>query len=197
MIRKYTTVIIIVFLLILNSCNASDRKTTIYIQAFDDCPNQKIEQLKTDLEKIIGNVVVNKSIALPYFALNDLKTRYRADKLIRFLAQNTPLNGVTLGVTTKDISTTKGKYADWGVMGLGYCPGKSCVISSYRLKGKNQQEKLFKVAIHELGHTQGLPHCPDKSCYMRDAEGKDHLNEEIHFCGKCKNHLIKRGWDLK
>lgn len=82
-------------------------------------------------------------------------------------------------------------------MGLGYMPGNACVISTFRLKGNNQAEKLYKVAIHELGHTQGLPHCPDKSCFMRDAEGKDHLNEEVHFCPKCKAYLIKRGWNLR
>lgn len=197
MIRKVATLIVLTFYLTLNSCHASDRKTIIYIQPFNDCPKQKIEQLKSELEKVVKNVIVNKSTALPDFTLNDTKTRYRADKLIKFLAEITPKDGVTIGVTTKDISTTKGNYADWGVMGLGYKPGKSCIISSFRLKGKNQAEKLFKVAIHELGHTQNLPHCPTKSCYMRDAEGKDHLNEEIHFCENCKAHLIKRGWNLK
>jgi archaemetzincin len=55
-------------------------------------------------------------------------------------------------------------------------------------------EKLFKVAIHELGHTQGLKHCPVNDCLMRDAEGKDHLDEEKDFCKKCKAVLINAGW---
>lgn len=197
MIKQFSKILIVVFFFISSSCNASCKKNTVYIQPFNDCPKHKIEQLKSDLEKIVGNVVVSKSIALPYFTFNDARTRYRADKLIKFLSEKTSGNCVTIGVTTKDISTTKGKIADWGVMGLGYMPGKACMISSFRLKGKNQAEKLFKVAIHELGHTQGLPHCPDKLCYMRDAEGKDYLNEEVHFCEKCKVRLIKKGWNLK
>jgi hypothetical protein len=32
---------------------------------------------------------------------------------------------------------------------------------------------------------------------MRDAEGKDHLNELRYFCSKCKPVLIKAGWELK
>ncbi len=190
---------VIPIFMLLQSCNneKKDKNITLYIQPFNDCPKQKIDALKKELEKIYTNIVVNSSISLPDFALNSTKARYRADKLIKFLSENTSENGVTLGVTTKDISVTKGKYADWGVMGLAYKPGKACVISSFRLKGKNQDEKLYKVAIHELGHTQGLNHCPDKSCYMRDAEGKDHLNEEIHFCEKCKTHLIEQGWKLK
>jgi archaemetzincin len=41
-----------------------------------------------------------------------------------------------LGITDKDISSTKGVHADWGVMGLGFCPGSACVISSFRVKNK-------------------------------------------------------------
>jgi archaemetzincin len=82
-------------------------------------------------------------------------------------------------------------------MGLGYCPGKSCVASTFRLHGNNRFEKLVKVALHELGHTEGLNHCPEKTCLLRDAEGKDHLNEEKGFCASCKKYLIKKGWELK
>ena len=105
-------------------------------------------------------------------------------------------------MTNKDISTKKGKDPDYGIMGLGFCPGKSCIASTFRLNGKNKNEKLFKVAIHELGHTQGLAktntkHCPEKVCLMRDAEGKDHLNELKYFCSKCRPILINAGWELK
>jgi archaemetzincin len=129
--------------------------------------------------------------------MNRSKTRYRADSLIAYLSKTTKPGFLTIGLTDKDISTTKEKIADWGIFGLGYCPGKSCIASTFRLKGKNRFEKLFKVAIHELGHTQGLDHCPVKTCLMRDAEGKDHLNEEKEFCGKCKSVLVKAGWALK
>ena len=33
------------------------------------------------------------------------------------------------------------------------------------------RERLWKVAIHELGHTLGLPHCPNNGCLMQDAHG--------------------------
>jgi archaemetzincin len=87
-------------------------------------------------------------------------------------------------------------------MGLGYCPGKACIASTFRVKGKDKLEKLFKLSIHELGHTQGLArtktkHCPEKTCLMRDAEGKDHLDELKMFCSKCKPILENAGWSLK
>lgn len=76
------------------------------------------------------------------------------------------------------------------------------MASTFRLKGKNRLEKLFKVAIHELGHTQGLArtkskHCPEKSCLMRDAQGKDNWDQLKEFCPKCKPVLIQAGWALK
>jgi archaemetzincin len=83
---------------------------------------------------------------------------------------------------------------DWGVMGLGLQPGNACVISSFRLSKTDLRNQLFKVAIHELGHTQGLPHCRNLSCFMRDAEGKNPIDQETDFCPKCKAILKKKGW---
>ena len=144
-----------------------------------------------------SKIEINKPIALPIAALNTTKSRYRADSLLRILNSQTSNGNLTIGITTKDISSTKNNIPDWGIMGLGYCPGKACVASTFRLKGANKLEKLYKVAIHELGHTQGIPHCPIKNCLMQDAEGKDRLNDENGFCNNCKQKLIKAGWALK
>jgi len=169
------------------------KKAIITLQPFADIPRENVDYVAQYLKKIYANVVVNTPIEFPKNSLNQAKTRYRADSLIRFLSAQTKPGYLTIGLTTRDISTTK-NTPDWGVMGLGFCPGKSCIASSFRLKGKNKMEKLFKVAIHELGHTQGLPHCPVNDCLMHDAEGKDRLNEEKEFCKKCKSVLIKAGW---
>ena len=82
-------------------------------------------------------------------------------------------------------------------MGLGFCPGKACIASTFRLSKIETNKQLFKVAIHEMGHTFGLPHCAIKYCFMRDAEGGYPTNKEKDFCTKCKSFLIKHGWDKK
>lgn len=84
---------------------------------------------------------------------------------------------------------------NYGVMGLGFMPGNACVISSFRLGDKkNLHERLYKVAIHELGHNNGLPHCKEDSCYMMDAEGKMKLDNEHFFCNQCRCFLVQKSF---
>lgn len=130
---------------------------------------------------------------LPGFAYYKPMNRYRADSLISWMGRIAGKNETWLGITTTDISTTHRGKSDWGVMGLGFHPGNACVASSYRMKDKTH---FWKVAIHELGHTVGLPHCPVKSCFMRDAEKRNPTAEETAFCPSCKARLKQAGWKL-
>lgn len=170
---------------------------TVYLQPFSDFTPNQTENIRKELVKIYSDVKILPSIPFPENSLNEAKTRHRADSLIKFLDSQTPDNAMTIGLTNKDISTTKGDHKDWGVMGLGYCPGKACIASTFRLKKEKRTEQLFKVAIHELGHTEGLRHCPEKSCFMRDAKGKNTKDEEKEFCVKCKATLVAAGWMLR
>lgn len=129
--------------------------------------------------------------------------RYRADSIIKFQNQQIPKNvNYILGVTNEDISITKHdkngeilepkwKYCDFGIMGLAYRPGKSAIVSKFRIKSTNKKLealRLKKVAIHEFGHNLGLAHCPNKNCVMTSAAEKlatiDH--EKMALCEKCK-----------
>jgi archaemetzincin len=176
---------------------SANKQLTIIIQPFIDFKPNEANAVRNEVKKYYGKVIVNKPINFPPNSLNPTHTRRRADSIIKYLSIHTPAGFRTIGLTHTDISVTKDGKPDWGVMGLGYCPGKSCVASTFRLHGNNRFEKLVKVALHELGHTEGLNHCPEKTCLLRDAEGKDHLNEEKGFCASCKKYLIKKGWELK
>ena len=169
----------------------------IDIQPFSDMKKEQSEYVYHQLQNIYSNVEIKKEIELPKTAYYKPRNRYRADSLIGFLNKRTLPGHVIMGLTNKDISWTKGTIKDYGIMGLGLCPGQACVASTFRLSKTQTLEQLFKVAIHELGHTQGLPHCPVKTCFMRDAEGKNPTNEEKEFCAKCKALLISKGWTLK
>jgi archaemetzincin len=141
--------------------------------------------------------IIRPAIPLPSSAYYTPRARYRADTIISYLSRHIGADTVIIGITDQDISTSKGKIPDWGVMGLGYCPGNACVVSTFRLSQKNLSSQFYKVAVHELGHTQGLPHCPEKTCFMRDAEGGNPVNEETGFCQSCKSFLKNKGWNLK
>jgi archaemetzincin len=168
----------------------------VIIQPFDGISENQVMYIYNELKKVIPKVILNKSIPLPIRAYYKPRNRYRADTLNLYLKERTKNGYVTIGLTNKDISTDNGNIVDWGVMGLAYMPGKACTVSPYRLSKKNINDQYFKVAIHELGHTQGLPHCADIFCLMTDAKGKNNTDKEEGFCEKCKSFLVKKGWKL-
>jgi archaemetzincin len=176
------------------SKNLEQISQRIIIQPFKDLPEDELQMVVNGIKKSLPNVTIAKKIPLPALAYYKPRNRYRADSLIHWLNRNTPTGNVTLGLTSKDISSTKGQFDDFGIMGLGYRPGNACIASSYRLSKNNKAEELFKVAIHELGHTQGLPHCSEKYCFMRDAEGGNTTGEEKEFCFFCRKKLEENGW---
>jgi archaemetzincin len=168
----------------------------ISIQPFNGVDDKIVNELHMYLRKLYPYTNVLPATPIFFNAYHKQYHRYRADSIINILGKKANPNEVIIALTTNDISTTKDNYADWGVMGLGFCPGKACVASTFRLSKKNIAEQLFKVAIHELGHTQGLPHCANLTCYMRDAKGKNPTNEETGFCDVCKPKLVEKGWIL-
>ncbi|MEZ4231157.1 MAG: matrixin family metalloprotease [Polyangiaceae bacterium] len=143
-------------------------------------------------------------VPLPRAAYYAPRNRYRAEKLLKFLKQRLPADGFRiLGITTKDISTTKGKIKDWGILGLATIDGVACVISSFRTKRKTKNhqhalERFGKVAVHEIGHTLGLDHCPTEGCLMRDAHGSVlSTDREYDLCSEiCRRQLVRAGYEL-
>ncbi|NIF04411.1 Zn-dependent protease [Chryseobacterium sp. Tr-659] len=166
----------------------------IRIQPFKDIGAESVQKVAEGIRNVYPNVEVLDAMEFPENTYYKERNRYRADSIIKFLNAETKEGFVTIGLTSKDISATRGKIKDFGIMGLGFRPGKACVASKFRLNKENQDEQLYKIAIHELGHTQGLPHCPEKMCFMRNAEGKNPTNEETDFCKKCKAFLINKNW---
>ncbi|QHS62909.1 Zn-dependent protease [Chitinophaga agri] len=153
----------------------------------------QIRQAYEGIRKIYPKTTVLPAQDMPAFTYYEPRNRNRADSLIAWMNRMAKPNEIYVGITMQDISTSKGMFSDYGVMGLGYCPGKACIISSYRLKNK---QHFFKLVIHELGHNMGLSHCPVATCYMRDAKGGDPTAEETGFCTRCSAFLRKKGWDL-
>jgi archaemetzincin len=193
---------------LLSGCTHSISHTTVIaIQPIGTVAAYKIDEARRALEKAYQcRVVILKSISPTSEAFVNIKTpRYRADKLIARLKENKPDTlDYIIGITELDISTTKrdalgrikepkSRYEDFGIFGLGYCPGKSCIVSTFRLgtDAEKLKSRLTKITVHEIGHNLGLPHCPDKKCVMTDAVEKlstvDAAKNEL--CAGCRKQI--------
>lgn len=188
----------VLIVLICINCEQNIRENSIQITLVNlgKVENSRIQFVQNTLEnKFKIDTIINFNQTLPTETYYAPRNRYRADKLIKFLKENYKTEKV-IGITDKDISTTLGEHQDWGIMGLAYCPGKSCVVSTFRTfrnakSEAHKNERLKKVVVHEFGHTLGLPHCENsKTCVMRDANGKVSTIDEVNdFCSKCKSEI--------
>lgn len=191
-----------------------DEHTVVLVQPFEGMDSDLVDAVLVTFERVYGvKAYSTTAIKIPDYTFVNIKTpRYRADSLIRFLRdtifpQNEDIDYI-VGLIDEDISTTKytdyktktikspeSKYKDWGIYGLGFCPGKSCIVSTHRLtKGTTKENfimRLKKVSCHELGHNFGLPHCPNKECIMQDAAEtiKTIDNVELHLCDDCRKKI--------
>lgn len=172
----------------------AERQKVIVIQPLGNFKLNQAEKVFKQITAINSNVVLKQNISFPENSFYKPRNRYRADSIIKKLKNNIGVDSVIVGLAHADISTTKNGIKDWGVMGLGYKPGKACVVSDFRLSVKNKNEQFYKLVLHELGHTAGLPHCKIKTCLMRDAEGGNPLDYEKSFCRECKSFLKSKGW---
>jgi archaemetzincin len=140
-----------------------------------DLADAVAEGLRTELQV---EVVRAADRPLPPSAYYAPRRRYRADRLLDNLRPLAPPgSGLRLlGLTDVDVSVTKGSVYDWGVFGYGDLDGTASVVSTYRLRRRARDAahlrfRVVTTAIHEVGHTLGLPHCTETRCVMRDAEG--------------------------
>lgn len=167
-------------------------------------PDADADFVRTSLAAFYAmDVLMLPRSPLPSDAYYKPRSRYRAEKLLDHLQTSLPQDGFrVLGLTGHDISTTKDNYEDWGILGLATVDGEACVISTFRTKkGAKSPEhariRLGKTAVHEIGHTLGLPHCPNAGCLMEDARGTVTTTDgEYDLCHDCRAKLEAAGYAL-
>ncbi|GAA4139273.1 archaemetzincin family Zn-dependent metalloprotease [Flavobacterium chungbukense] len=179
-----------------NNENTIIAQKVIVIQPLGNFQQKQSQKVFAEIKAINSKVILMDNIEFPEKSFYSPRNRYRADSIIKNLKNKIGKDSVIVGLSHFDISTTKNGIKDWGIMGLGYRPGKACVVSDFRLSSKNKNEQFYKLVLHELGHTEGLPHCKEKACLMRDAEGGNPFDQEKSFCNNCKSFLKSKGWRL-
>ena len=166
----------------------------IDLQPLGDFSRKEANQLKEELEKhlvpiYLSEIEVLPKKDIPASCLYKPRNRYWAGKILGFLKQqNKGSDFVTIGLTHRDISTSIHRQYNYGIMGLSFLPGEACVVSTYRLKRKDD---LWKVTIHEFLHSRGLPHCKKNApkCLMQDAHGKNTFYMKNGLCQDCQNSM--------
>lgn len=202
---RYTQALILAVIAL--GCNP-DRPATIGIQPLGVVGKTFTDIIAAALKSEYGaHVSLLPMRQLPPETFINAKTpRYRADKLIKILRDDKPDSlDLVIGITYKDISITnvdalgqvkkpESKYADWGVFGYGYCPGKSSIVSTQRLRTPNKSrllQRLKKIAIHEVGHNLGLAHCTNTDCVMQDAAETIRTIDAVNgkLCAQCRQKI--------
>ena len=146
---------------------------TVFLVPMDGISTAEAETLKVDFMKNFAarqfepyNVEVLAHMSTPDSCLNDVKSRLRADKMLRTLKGRYSEEAKRkakakdpkawdyhiVGVTNKDISTSVHGKADYGILGLsflGHKHGDSSVVSTFRLK---RRKDLWKLTAHEFCH---------------------------------------------
>jgi archaemetzincin len=160
-----------------------------------------INGIKSSIKKFYGyDCVILPEVAPTKDIMAPSNTRYEASKIL----EKYDTRDFRLIITEEDIAcpNEERKVNEWGVFGLGYWPGTTCVVSTYRLKKTNGvlvspslvMERLNKIALHEIGHNLGLDHCTnDPRCMMCNANGtiKEVDQERMSFCDKCMSKISK------
>jgi len=181
---------------VLIACLSCNQPNVVYIQPLGHVKTADINLVKTAVESFYHyKCIVKPPANLTGGIVADSKTRYEAN---RILSKYTSRDNLLI-LTEKDIAVanTERHMKEWGVFGLGYQPGTTCVVSTFRLKQNVSNElfrnRLIKVCLHEIGHNLGLPHCTsgDKRCLMQDAKGTIKVVDEarVFLCAQCRKQL--------
>jgi archaemetzincin len=139
--------------------------------------------------------VYRKQIILD-IAYDKRRNQYYSTALLSQIIEKPPADAShLLGVTDLDLFIPVLTY----LYGEAQFNGLGALMSTFRLRNEFYRKspdkilleiRLIKEAIHELGHTYGLPHCNHPDCVMRSSTYIEDVDEKTsYFCKSCQEIL--------
>ena len=154
-------------------------------------PNELPKSIESEIEKFYHiEIIKTKKVESFKELVAPRRDRFKADKVLVHFQKDFNYQPIII-LTSKDVAISKKGYYDWGILGYSIVGRKVALVSTSRIKTKSL---LIKVALHEFGHSMGLPHCTTKQlCLMKDAKGRGITIERQgkQLCNACKMLLKK------
>jgi archaemetzincin len=173
----------------------------IQLLALGETNCQQVSELSKSLAMELGREcdVLTPDMDLSA-AFNVTRGQYSSTQILACMQnQVTPETWRLLGVTSVDLYIPVLTF----VFGEAQLQGISAIVSTCRLRQEfyglpaDEQlvtQRLFKEAVHELGHTFGLTHCHDVECVMAASHAVEWIDlKSGHFCSKCAAAAAEQG----
>lgn len=195
-----------------NTTQIKDAKSTVSLNIYNmgGVPKSEMEKLTKRMSAVYPEVKYCGEVSLVDSArIIKSNNRYWFSKLLPHVRKTIHnKNNITLVVVNAEVCnwTENGSHANLGISPLG---GRISFVSYQRLKVNklnSNEENMFKVAIHELGHSVARLvaerkdlryHCPNEACLMKDANNHFPYINVNSFCKDCSKKMKSHNFDIE